>query len=108
MAAAIGSHGAAAFGGKDIPKPAAIVMAYTGQREFTPDDPPTFAVVGENDGIARAQVVKARISALKKSGVDAEFREYAGVGHGFGLGTGSSAEGWIREALRFWERHFKK
>lgn len=107
-AAAIGSHGAAAFGGKDIPKPAAIVMAYTGQREFTPDDPPTFAVVGENDGIARAQVVKARISALKKSGVDAEFREYAGVGHGFGLGTGSSAEGWIREALRFWKRHFKK
>ena len=28
-----------------------------------------------------------------------------GVGHGFGLGNGTSAKGWITEALRFWEMH---
>jgi hypothetical protein len=27
-----------------------------------------------------------------------------GVGHGFGLGQGTSAEGWIEDALRFWAR----
>lgn len=108
MSAAIGSYGAGAFGGGPVPKPAAIVMAYTGQREFTPDLPPTFAVVGQNDGIASPHAVKYRISALKKAGVDAEFREYPGVGHGFGLGTGSSAEGWADEAVRFWERHFRR
>ncbi len=33
-----------------------------------------------------------------------EYHEYQGVGHGFGLGTGTSAEGWVAEAVRFWER----
>lgn len=108
MAAAIGSYGTEAFGGGSIPKPAAIVMAYTGLREFTPEDPPTFAVVGERDTIARPSVVKGRISALKKAGIDAEFREYPGVGHGFGLGTGSGAESWLDEAVRFWERHSQR
>src|SRR5215204_2756203 len=30
MAAAIGSHGLARFGGDDLPKPSAVVIAYTG------------------------------------------------------------------------------
>ena len=30
MAAAIGSHGVARYGGDDVPKPSAVVMAYTG------------------------------------------------------------------------------
>ena len=27
----------------------------------------------------------------------------AGLGHGFGLGKGTSAEGWVWGAIRFWE-----
>ena len=34
MAAAIGSHGVASFGGDDLPKPSAVVMAYTGHSEL--------------------------------------------------------------------------
>jgi hypothetical protein len=34
-----------------------------------------------------------------------DYREYPGVGHGFGLGIGTSAEGWIGKAIRFWTRH---
>jgi len=33
------------------------------------------------------------------------YHRYPGVGHGFGLGTGTRAEGWIAEALRFWKKH---
>jgi len=29
------------------------------------------------------------------------------VGHGFGLGVGTSAEGWIAAALTFWEKHIE-
>lgn len=36
MAAAIGSHGTARFGGNDLPKPSAVVMAYTGHSEVLP------------------------------------------------------------------------
>jgi hypothetical protein len=30
---------------------------------------------------------------VRKSGTVVEYREYRGVGHGFGLGVGTSAEG---------------
>ena len=40
MAAAIGSHGAAGFGGDDLPKPSAVVMAYTAHSDEASNDPP--------------------------------------------------------------------
>jgi acetyl esterase/lipase len=102
MAASIGSHGAAAFGGADLPRPAAVVMAYTGHAEVTADEPPTFVVVGENDPIAPAERMERRVRALRTSGTEVEFHKFPGVGHGFGAGTGTSAEGWIEQALQFW------
>ena len=44
--ASIGSHGVAAFGGDDLPKPAAVVMAYTAHSDHSDNEPPTFVVVG--------------------------------------------------------------
>ena len=104
MAAAIGSHGVARYGGGDLPKPSAVVMAYTGHSDRAAVEPPTFVVVGQDDGIAPPAVMKRRVDALRKQGTPVEFHEYAGLGHGFGLGTGTSAEGWVFEAVRFWER----
>ncbi len=103
MAAAIGSYGAASHGGGDIPKPSAIVMAYTGHSDHSSDEPPTFVVVGDQDGIAPPAVMERRILTLRRSGTAVEYHEYANVGHGFGLGTGTSAEGWVFEAIRFWQ-----
>ena len=103
MAAAIGSHGVASFGGDDVPKPSTVVMAYTGHSDHAPVEPPTFVVVGEHDGIAPPAVMKRRVEALRRSGTAVEYREYKAVGHGFGLGTATSAEGWVFEAIRFWE-----
>jgi hypothetical protein len=31
------------------------------------------------------------------------YRKVPGLGHGFGLGTGTAAQGWIDDAVRFWE-----
>lgn len=104
MAASIGSHGTARFGGADLPKPSAVVMAYTAHSDHAPGEPPTFVVVGERDGIAPPSAMKRRAAALRQAGTEVEFHEYPGVGHGFGLGTGTSAEGWIVRAIRFWER----
>jgi acetyl esterase/lipase len=104
MAAAIGSHGVARFGGDDISKPAAVVMAYTGHSDSAKADPPTFVVAGENDAIAPPAVMARRVAALRAAGTPTEFRRYPNVGHGFGPGVGTSAEGWLGHALRFWER----
>ncbi len=104
MAAAIGSHGAARYEGSNIPKPAAVVMAYTAHSDYSSPEPPTFAVVGEQDGIAPPASMENRVYALRRSGTVVEYRKYKNLGHGFGIGKGTSAEGWISEAVRFWER----
>jgi hypothetical protein len=36
-------------------------------------------------------------------GTKVEYHKYKNLGHGFGLGTGTSAEVWVFEAIRFWE-----
>jgi acetyl esterase/lipase len=106
MVAAIGTHGTAAYGGDELPRPAAVVMACTGHSEIArpgETDPPTFVVAGDQDRIAPADVMERRVAALRRAGARVEYRRYAGVGHGFGAGTGTSAEGWIDDAIRFWE-----
>lgn len=105
MAADLGSYGAAAFGGDSVPRPATVVMAYTGHDRYTESDPPTFAVVSEDDPIASPRVMERRIAALNAAGVDTEFHLYHNAGHGFGVGTGTDAEGWMELAVRFWEKH---
>jgi acetyl esterase/lipase len=79
-------------------------MAYTRHSDRGAVEPPTFVVVGQDDGIAPPAVMKRRVDALREQGTPVEFREYEGLGHGFGLGTGTSAEGWVFQAVRFWER----
>jgi acetyl esterase/lipase len=108
MAAAIGSHGVARFGGDPLPKPSAVVMAYTAHADYSSDEPPTFVVVGEQDGIAPPSSMERRIVALRKAGTEVEYHKFGKVGHGFGLGTGTSAQGWIADAIRFWERFMKR
>jgi predicted esterase len=104
MAAAIGSHGTARFGGADLPRPSAVVMAYTGHSDRSSSEPPTFVVVGEHDGIAPPATMERRVAALRNAGTEVEYHEYPDLGHGFGVGTGTSAEGWITQAVRFWAK----
>lgn len=104
MAAWLGSYGPAAFGGDNMPRPAAVIMQYTGHSNLTRNDPPTFACVGESDGIANWRTMQRRIQALDEMGIPTEFHHYPGLRHGFGLGTGTVAEGWIDEAAAFWQR----
>jgi acetyl esterase/lipase len=105
MAAYLGSYGAAAYGGGDLPRPATVVMQYTGHSDYTENDPPTYVCIGENDGIASPQTMERRVNNIKSLGIDAEFHLYHNLGHGFGLGIGTSAEGWWKDALKFWESH---
>lgn len=103
MAAAIGSHGVAAFGGGTLPRPSTVVMAYTAHSDHVADELPTFVVVGGRDGIAPAATMAQRVAALRRAGTKVEFHEYPDLGHGFGPGTGTAAAGWIADAIRFWQ-----
>jgi acetyl esterase/lipase len=108
MAAAIGSHGTARFGAPDFPRPSAVVVLYTGHSEVGSSDPATFVVVGERDGIAPPSVMERRVARLRQAGTQVEYHKYPGLGHGFGLGTGTTAEGWAADAVRFWEKQIRQ
>lgn len=103
MTAYLSSYGTQSFGEKEYPRPGAVVIQYTGHIEYTKGDPPTFMCVGENDGIASWRAMENRADAMKSAGIDIEFHKYPGLGHGFGLGTGTIAEGWLDDAVSFWE-----
>ncbi len=103
MAAWLGSYGPAAFGGERLPRPGAVIMQYTGHRDYTRQDPPTYACVGEQDGIASWRTMQARLQSLEALEIPTEFHKYPGLGHGFGLGTGTAADSWINDAVAFWE-----
>jgi acetyl esterase/lipase len=74
-------------------------MAYTGHSDYSADEPSTFVVVGEQDGIAPPPVMERRVAALRRAGTEVEFHGYSGVGHGFGPGTGTRAEGGARHTV---------
>ncbi len=104
MAASIGTHGVAYYGGDALRKPSTVVMAYTAHADYLSDEPPTFVVVGERDEIAPPYVMERRITALRRAGIPVEYHKYENLGHGFGLGTGTNAEGWVLRAIHFWEK----
>lgn len=104
MAAWLGSNGTESYGEKACPRPAAVIMEYTGLSEVTGKEPPTYACVGTNDGIAPYRTMQNRINRIKANGTDAEIEIFKGLSHGFGLGEGTVAEGWIDHAVDFWKR----
>jgi acetyl esterase/lipase len=104
MAATVGSHGTAHYGGPNLPKPSTVVILYTGHSDLGSAEPPTFVAVGDQDGIASPTAMEKRVAALRRLGTEVMYRKYPGVGHGFGLGGGTSAEGWIADAVRFWAK----
>ncbi len=105
MAAWLGSYGTESFGESAYPRPAAVIVNYTGLSEVTGYEPPTYSAVGTNDGIANWRTMERRINSIKTNGTDAEIEVFDGLSHGFGLGTGTKAEGWIERAVSFWERN---
>lgn len=107
MAGNIALDGVSAYRGDNLPKPATVIFAYTGQSSYSSDFSPAFITVAANDGIANINTVERRVENLRNAGVEVEYRRYENAGHGFGLGTGTDAEGWVDLAVQFWQHHIK-
>ena len=104
MVATLGNGNVLAqFGISDIGQAAAVIMQYTGYTGVSRNDAPTYVCVGTSDGIASWRTMQQRLEILDSYGIPTEFYSYEGLPHGFGLGTGTVAEGWINDAVAFWE-----
>lgn len=107
MTAWLGSNGTESYGEKAYPRPAAVIMQYTGHTEVTGNEPPTYNCVGTNDGIASYHTMENRINRIKANGTDTMIEVFDGLPHGFGIGENTIAEGWLDHAVGFWERNMK-
>lgn len=90
-------------GRTDLPQTSAVIMQYTGYTTVSPYDGPTYACCGTSDGIASWRTMQNRLESLSALGIPIEFHSYNGLPHGFGLGTGTVAEGWLQDAVHFWQ-----
>ena len=74
------------------------------QNQVTPDYPPTYMFSGGRDVLVpashHAEVLE---NALDEQGVKYKYRRFFSLPHGIGLGLGTKAEGWLKEAVKFWE-----
>ena len=99
----VGTYGTAYFGEKEYPRPSALIIQYTGLSEVIGNEPPTYSCVGTNDGIANYRTMQNRIEKIKSNGTNSKIEVFNGLPHGFGLGEGTIAEGWINNAVDFWK-----
>ena len=90
-------------GRTDIVQASAVITQYTGYSSAYVSDASTYACIGTNDGIANWRTMQSRLEKLERFGIKTEFHSYQGLSHGFGLGTGTVADGWIDDAFSFWE-----
>lgn len=107
MAAWLGSDGTEIYGEASYPAPAAVIMQYTGLSEVTGNEPPTYACVGTSDSIASYRSMENYIRRIQDNGTDAQIEVFEDLRHGFGLGEGTVAQGWIDHAVSFWERNME-
>ncbi len=90
--------------------PAATIIAYTtfpGHPDFHDTDSPAYMIVGTNDWIVPYHEMEERAACMRSKGIDVELHVLSDTQHGFGVGNGTRAEGWMQQAMDFWERHMK-
>lgn len=95
-----------------LPSPAAAMLAYSGwyDEDFAGcygTQPPTFFAYVKEDKVIGEQNVKdieKTIDIMKNLDKDIEVRAYDHAYHGFGTGAGTDADGWMDEAISFWEK----
>ncbi len=102
IAADVAMYGIDAFGEPGAEKPSAIIMQYPDCPGCLPSSPPVFVCSGVLDDKVPWRELKHHIDCLKEYGIPAEMHLYDDVGHGFGLGLDTPAEGWINSAITFW------
>jgi acetyl esterase/lipase len=104
--AADGANSAKANG---FAEPAMVVNAYTPPQEIKASAslPPYFITNAADDKVVDPAGIDAEVAQFKAAGVVFEYEKYPSGGHGFGLGTGTSAAGWFDKAIAFWQAHMK-
>jgi acetyl esterase/lipase len=101
------TNGAKAHG---FSPPAALMAEYTppGYTPAAATYPPCFIIDAADDGTVSPTDVADWANQLKGLGVVVEFEQFPTGLHGFGIGAGTPALGWVNRAVTFWQANSKK
>lgn len=72
-----------------------LVDLYSNEKQVTPDTPPTFIVMAEDDGTVPVENALMFYSAMIANKVKGEMHIYQSGGHGFGIHNSRSKEEWF-------------
>ncbi|WP_214072198.1 alpha/beta hydrolase [Mucilaginibacter sp. dw_454] len=72
-----------------------LIDLYSNEKQVTPDTPPTFIVMAEDDGTVPVENALLFYSAMIKNKVKGEMHIYQSGGHGFGIHNSKSTEEWF-------------
>lgn len=78
------------------------------EKHITSNYPPTYVWYGTNDNLVNPINSIMLGDALTKAGVINKVEKFEGVVHGAGLASKTNAEGWLNNAVAFWEEQSKK
>lgn len=83
----------------------AVREQWSVERQVTGSYPPTFVWNCSGDDTVPAENSAMLEAALTRFGVTVRHEVFPGTVHGWGLGDGTAAEGWLDRALGFWEEN---
>lgn len=69
----------------------------------TPDYPATYIWQCSDDDAVYLENSEMLAKRLKELGVRCKYKVVLAGGHGIGLGSGTQAQGWLAEAIQFWQ-----
>lgn len=74
------------------------------ERQITKSYPPVYVWQCEEDEAVSIENSRMLAESLERCKVPYEYKIFPGTAHGWGLGIHTLAEGWLEEAVRFWEK----
>lgn len=108
MAAYLGSYSTQGFIDVENPRPARSLWVIPACRLYAQRSADLRGSSVITMALASASVMRQRVENLRAVGIDAEFHLFPNLRHGFGLGIETSAEGWEKDAVRFWEKYINR
>ena len=81
---------------------------YSVEVQVTDSYPPTYVWQCERDNTVPIENTQLLIQAFEQYHVPHVYRTFDSEWHGWGCGKGTLAEGWVKEAIHFWEKYRQK
>lgn len=76
---------------------------YSIENQVTEEFPSCFIWQCKQDPIVPPENAQLLVKELDKHNISYIYRTYPGSAHGWGMGEGADSEGWLRQAVKFWE-----